>query len=209
MGPETLQRIRDHREVVVGSKPLDLPGGSVRGRRHRQAAASGRNEHIPATSRCYHDNVCSSLLCEHIEQNLKFVFNLFRKPNVSRTLTSRGRGSCSELMRSPTWCSAAWETRRSARCCPRASEQHNTHDTLPRWLDQRLCLYLDGGLSGLILDSSSTSCSLTSWSSWSSVRSLCPVTWRRNGWCFLVSSLCPTPPCWRFWARPLTRTPYR
>ncbi|GLD61462.1 dynein heavy chain 5, axonemal-like protein, partial [Lates japonicus] len=45
--------------------------------------------------------------------------------------------------------------------------------------------------------------------SWSSVRSLCPVTWRRNGWCFLVFSLCPTPPCWRFWVRPLTRTLYR
>lgn len=43
VGPEALQHHRGHREVVVGSKPLDLPGGCVRGRRHRQAAASGQD----------------------------------------------------------------------------------------------------------------------------------------------------------------------
>lgn len=191
--------------MVVSSEPLDLSGGRVRGRRHRQAAASGHNKHqaniqqpvvcdVLSTARCYH----RFIFC-HVQQNLTFVFDSFRRPNVSRTSTSRGRGSCRKHMRFQTWCSAAWETRCSARCCPRASEQHNTHSTV--------CLCLrDSFLSPPL---SSSSCCLTSWSSWSSVRSLCPVTWRRNGWCFLVFSLCPTPPCWRFWVRPLTRTLYR
>lgn len=53
---------------------------------------------------------------------LTSAFNSHRRPNASRTSISRGRGSCSEPTRFPMWCSAAWETRHSARCSPRATK---------------------------------------------------------------------------------------
>lgn len=68
---------------------------------------------------------------------LLLLFTSFRRPNVSRILTSHGRGSCNEHMRLPTWCSAAWETRLLPRCCLRVCLcSNNTHNVLT-WLWNR------------------------------------------------------------------------
>lgn len=78
--PEAVQHHGDHREVAVGAKPVDLPGGRVRRGGHRQAAASGQHEdpgggqfalyHISQITSCY-TFITSDL--HHINYNLEHI----------------------------------------------------------------------------------------------------------------------------------------
>lgn len=129
--------LRSSRPSSCGSRNCPTPPrSSTNGCRFKTCGSTWRRclwaETSPSSCLRSHGLKCCVCGCNifcRVRQNSNFTFNSSRRPNVSRTSTSRGRGSCSERMSFPTWCSAAWETRRSARCCPSASEQH-IHNTL-------------------------------------------------------------------------------